>query len=160
MRADAASDPAADARSLSDPRRHPKGFETTLQAALGAKGVVPGKYEAWMTGFIDCKEGLRFDGSADALCLSDLRVFGPLGEGVGGTVLREVLRLADELDLTVVLNPWALRDGPEGALAQDELEAWYARLGFVWEEDVESHMMARAPLTPIPDPRGPRAPAP
>jgi hypothetical protein len=147
-------------RLAPDPRRQPKGFEAALEAALGARDIRPGQYETWMTGFIDCDEGLRLDGSEDALCLSDLRVFGPLGEGTGGTVLREILRLADELDLTVALNPWALRGAPEGALAQDDLEAWYARLGFVWEEDVESHMMAREPGTPIPEPRGPRGLAP
>jgi hypothetical protein len=128
--------------------RDAAGFHSVVEARLSAAGIPPASYDLWMVGCVHDDEGTRFDGSPDFLYIADFAVIGTLDRGTGGAVLREALRVADEMDLTLVINPQAQRKAPEGALGQAELEGWYARMGFVREDE---DFMVRAPGTPIPD---------
>jgi 8-oxo-dGTP pyrophosphatase MutT (NUDIX family) len=55
--------------------------------------------------------------------------------------MAELCVLADGENCRIALNPWA-QDYP-GALRQDELEAFYASMGFRWRRD---HVMVREPM--------------
>lgn len=63
--------------------------------------------------------------------------------GHGRQALAELCMLADERDVTIAANPWAIMR--EGALRQDLLERFYQSMGFGWRRD---HVMVRDPLAP------------
>lgn len=62
--------------------------------------------------------------------------------GVGRAGMAELCMLADEHDCRIALNPQAQTHAYEGALRQDEVEAFYQSLGFGWRRD---HVMVREP---------------
>lgn len=49
------------------------------------------------------------------------------GQGYGTRILDEILKDADEENVTLFLEPIA-----SGGLPQKELEEWYVRNGFIW----------------------------
>ena len=132
-------------------------FRDALPARFAADGIDPDTHEFDLLLFEDDDE-TRFAGRCDAVFLDQISVFAEHGDGVGGRLMRICLRLADEHDITVVLNPWSQAKAFGRGLDQAALEAWYAHLGFVWDLD---HLMVRCPHTPIPAPhRRTAAPAP
>jgi 8-oxo-dGTP pyrophosphatase MutT (NUDIX family) len=65
------------------------------------------------------------------------------GKGAGRRAMVELCLMADEIGMTVGLNPWA-HNGSKG-LRQDQLERFYQSLGFGWRRD---HVMTRDPMAP------------
>jgi GNAT superfamily N-acetyltransferase len=66
----------------------------------------------------------------------------PQQTGIGRRVMGAVTAAADELGLTLYLNPWAQGSG---GLPQIHLEGWYERLGFRWWKGEAYHIMVRYP---------------
>jgi GNAT superfamily N-acetyltransferase len=147
-------------------------FGEKLRILLDGLGIRRDAYELEMTS-CQSAEGPEFEARTDCVYLDQVTVF-ENRRGLGGRLMRVLLRLADELGLTVVLNAasqkfderdlWWIRRLTRRkikmqayrftALSQEELVAWYLRLGFVFA-DVDSGLMVRRPgmLLPPPKPR-------
>jgi len=106
-----------------------------LEAGIG-KDLV--ELDAWPETSFEDMEWIRPDDRI--IWLDQLTSWRPR-EGLGRAAMAELCIAADENDCRIALNPCA--QTRPGSLPQDELEAFYASLGFGWRRD---HIMVREPL--------------
>ncbi len=82
-----------------------------------------------------------YSGTPSQLYLSRINVPGDhIGQGFGRTLMHQVLDAADDEAITL-----ALELNPTYGLSFDQLEAWYRRLGFEYDDNMIS-VMVRNPL--------------
>lgn len=154
-------------RSVEEAQDVAQDFEETLRERVAQFGIPK---DAWEVEITSCgtAEGDDLAYRPDCVYLEQLTSFRP-GQGAGGAIMRILLALADERGLTVVMevasqkfderNPWWKERLTTAQIeaqsfrfrvpSQEELEAWYLRLGFSPTED-DGVLMLRAPGAPIP----------
>jgi hypothetical protein len=150
-------------------RQVAKHFEDDLHRRLEDIGIADDAYVLEITA-CGSAEGDDFAYRSDCVYLEQMTSFTG-GFGTGGRIMRALLELADERGLTVVIeaasqkfderNPWwRERLTPEQisaqafrltCLSQEELEAWYGRIGFTAVAD-GAVLMQRPPAKPVPAP--------